>query len=133
MITPIKQQNLIIWKFLIGLRQKAQPHNFWPSICQDLQIILCYHLFAMNSTVIHGISAKYFFVWKWEFSPFPQNSIFEKENSFLWDQNSLKFSIMGKRILFFEDGILGKGEKFSLSYKKIFSWNTVYYSRIHRK
>ena len=45
--------------------------------------ILPYHLFAMNFTVIHGISATLFFVGKWGFIPFPGNSKLQKRILFL--------------------------------------------------
>ena len=44
--------------------------------------ILPYHLFTMNSTVIHGISVTLFFVGKWGFYPISRWFETQKENSF---------------------------------------------------
>ena len=43
--------------------------------------ILPYHLFAMNSTLIHGIPSL-FFIWKWGFYPISRGSKPQKENSY---------------------------------------------------
>ena len=80
--------------------------------------ILCYHLFAMNSTVIHGISAKIFLS---ESENFPLSSKFhprKREFSFPRIENANRFLNCQKRILVFEDGILRKGENSHFLIKK---------------
>ena len=46
--------------------------------------ILPYHLFAMNSTVIHGISATLFFVGKWVFYPSSREFKNQKREFSFW-------------------------------------------------
>ena len=59
--------------------------------------ILPYHLFAMNFTVMHGISATLFFVGKWGFYPISRGSKPQKENSLSTNQNSLSFFKLAER------------------------------------
>ena len=56
-----------------------------------------YPLFAMNSTVIHGIFAKLFFSKSDNFDNFTKNSKFEKENSLSAYQNSLSVFDLAER------------------------------------
>ena len=58
---------------------------------------MSYQLLAMNSTVIHGISATLFFVGKWGFYNFPGNSEFEKQNSLSANQNCLSVFDLAER------------------------------------
>ena len=58
--------------------------------------ILPYHLFAMNSTVIHGISVTFIF-WKWGFNHISRGSKPQKENSFSFHQNSLSVFNLAER------------------------------------
>ena len=50
---------------------------------------MLYHLFAMNFTLIHGISATLFFDGNWGFYHYPQNSKFSKKNFLSANHNSI--------------------------------------------
>ena len=95
---------------------------------------MSYHLLAMNSTVIHGISATLFFLSESEvYTSFPGNSKFEKQNSLSANQNSISvFDLTEREFCFSNLELPGKEVKTSLSDKKQSGGNTVYYGRIHR-
>ena len=64
------------------------------------------------------------------FTPFPGNSPRKREFSFGKTEIAKGILFWLIRIPFFEGEFPGKGVKTSLSDKKIFGWNTVYYGRI---
>ena len=82
--------------------------------------LLSYHLSAMNSTVIHGISATLIFSESKIFTPFPGNSKFEKQNS-LSPVHLKGILISRKRILYFEFRIPWKGGK-NLTFRQKTKW-----------
>ena len=78
--------------------------------------ILPYHLFAMNSTVIHDISSFFLLSESEVFIPFPGNSKPQKENSLSASQNSLSvFNLVEREFSFWGLEFPGNGIKTSLS------------------
>ena len=82
--------------------------------CNIVHFLSC-HEFYRNTRYFYQI----FFCQKERIFPFfPEFHPRKREISFGKSEFTLRFQFWAKRILFFEDGILGKREKFSLSDKK---------------